>query len=461
MISQITIFRIRGLHGHLNLDVQFRDNRLIIVGENGSGKTSVLRLLFYFLSGQWTLLHGFHFASLELVIGQDAIALARSEIEAGLSQSEIRTTRRLPPSVRERFRRALQEVKTGRVSPGYLNELAERFRVPMHMLAEAYHDEGGDLFSDAIGQKLERLTEMRSRLGAQLLYLPTYRRIEEEFHFVVRDRSIEEAYEARRSVPSSSREEDSTELIEFGMGDVEAAVERVRTSLKEFARESLEKLTLGYLGDIVDKKYSTVDLGGITGADEGTIRRVLDRIGSHILAVRHKQHVMETVQNVRSAGRAGDEHERVICHYLLKLLEFQEQLGAEEQRITNFCDVCNRYFGEGGKRFIYDSSAFGFKIEAKGPSSELKLQNLSSGEKQAVSLFSHLYLSGTRRFFIIIDEPELSLSVPWQRTFLVDLLATGSCVGLVAATHSPFIYENTLSTYARGLGEFVVGALHA
>jgi predicted ATPase len=56
--------------------------------------------------------------------------------------------------------------------------------------------------------------------------------------------------------------------------------------------------------------------------------------------------------------------------------------------------------------------------------------------------------------FVIIDEPELSLSVPWQRRFLPDILATGQCKGLIAVTHSPFIFDNELETYVKSIMEF-------
>jgi hypothetical protein len=55
---------------------------------------------------------------------------------------------------------------------------------------------------------------------------------------------------------------------------------------------------------------------------------------------------------------------------------------------------------------------------------------------------------------VLIDEPELSLSVPWQKRFLVDIINGDFCAGLVAVTHSPFIYDNKLKPYAHSLGEF-------
>ena len=82
----------------------------------------------------------------------------------------------------------------------------------------------------------------------------------------------------------------------------------------------------------------------------------------------------------------------------------------------------------------------------------LEMSALSAGEKQIVSLFSHLYLSENQNHFVIIDEPELSLSVPWQRRFLPDILK--KCSGLFAVTHSPFIFDNVLGFHTHALDEF-------
>lgn len=126
--------------------------------------------------------------------------------------------------------------------------------------------------------------------------------------------------------------------------------------------------------------------------------------------------------------------------------------------MTKFCEVCSEYIVD--KLFVYDSASFTFRIVPAddGLSGQtVDPGDLSSGEKQIVSLFSHLYLSGLKRFFVLIDEPELSLSVPWQRRFLTDIAGGEFCAGLVAVTHSPYIYDNSLKSYAHSLGEFVRG----
>ena len=83
--------------------------------------------------------------------------------------------------------------------------------------------------------------------------------------------------------------------------------------------------------------------------------------------------------------------------------------------------------------------------------SSLKLSALSSGEKQIVSVFARLLLDPNKKYFIIIDEPELSLSIEWQQRLLPDIVDSSSCNQLIAVTHSPFIFDNELSQFAGSL----------
>ena len=56
---------------------------------------------------------------------------------------------------------------------------------------------------------------------------------------------------------------------------------------------------------------------------------------------------------------------------------------------------------------------------------------------------------------MIIDEPELSLSVEWQERILEDIVECTKCDQLVVATQSPFVYDNTLISYAHAMDEFL------
>ena len=121
-----------------------------------------------------------------------------------------------------------------------------------------------------------------------------------------------------------------------------------------------------------------------------------------------------------------------------------------ETPIQEFVKICNSYLY--GKSFIFDNVSYDVII-SHNSGKPVDLEELSSGEKQIVSLFSHLLLDGEQENYIVIDEPELSLSVDWQLRFLEDVCRLESCKLLCAVTHSPFIFENSLDSHTVDLME--------
>ena len=69
----------------------------------------------------------------------------------------------------------------------------------------------------------------------------------------------------------------------------------------------------------------------------------------------------------------------------------------------------------------------------------IKADSLSAGEKQVLGFLAYnAFFENTP---IIIDEPELSLHVDWQRQLVPALLSQGTSNQFIMATHSPFIYS--------------------
>ncbi|WGK70381.1 AAA family ATPase [Candidatus Haliotispira prima] len=452
---ELTRFRIKKLYGRQDCTLKFSDNRLILVGENGAGKTTVLRILFLVLSCQWSGLSKYAFDSVSITLGGKSLTISKSDISKQAPFSDKRFLKRLPLPVRDHVRMMLS--REGDIDINELEFICEQYGVSARVVMRELHSQSGLFGGAGIKPEVEeKLGDLKSHIEKnQILYLPTYRRIEQELSYIFTDFDTDEfrRNQRRRMLPfHGSDKQVYTELVEFGMNDVKEAIDRKLEYLKEFTRNKLNSLTLAYLGDVVDKKYDKVDVKEIKAVEEETVRNILERIDPKILAKSSKEHLVDTIQNVKNDAKI-DEHQKVICHYFSKLLSFHQELEREEQGILRFCEVCNNYMGD--KYLKYTSSSFDFKVAGKKHDDAIELSQLSSGEKQIVSLFSHLYLSGDITFFVMIDEPELSLSVPWQSKFLQDISQSDLCSGFLAVTHSPFIYENDLEKYAHSLGEFI------
>lgn len=448
---EISKFSISKLHGSYDFELLFKDNTLILLGENGSCKTTIIKMLFYTLSLQWGKLSSYNFEKIELHFENNLkkYIIQKKDI-VSISEIDMRRLHHLPPYIRHEM---MDMRRRNDFDIDRIQHLCMMYDIPMEYVL-GIANEIPDLFSETSNKNQRRLMKVREELkellqDIHILYLPTYRRIEQELKVVLAGKIDEDEY--RQNKHNRSNQEPFTELIEFGMKDVQEAINTTLTTLKESSRNNLNQMTLGYLGDIVEEKYADIEITELKDVEDDTIQSIMNRVDESILSASSKYKLSNTLKSIKNNGVHND-HDKVVCHYFIKLLHSHNELIQKEKNIREFISVCSRYLKN--KTISYDSPTFTFSIQSNRDGQNVELYQLSSGEKQIVSLFSQLYLSNQQNYFVLIDEPELSLSVQWQRAFLEDIKNSQFCCGLVAVTHSPFIFENSLEVYARGLSEF-------
>jgi predicted ATPase len=447
-------FRIEGLHGRRTIEIPIEDGKLILVGENGTGKSTVASILFFFLSGQWHRLEDYEFDSVSGVFEPSVITITHDQLRSdhpARGQHRRHFSPRLWTSFVQHFRSSdIEEVLGNRDK---VLEMAESLDMPASMV-EQMIVEMLETTPEARLELVNRANQLRDLLEAQVLFLPTYRRIEQDMRSIFRGHE-REIGAIRKRLRRRTRIGSYIELVEFGMGDVKQAFEDRMAQIKDEARNGLNNLTGAYLRDVIRGEHEDVSFKGIESVFDADINAILDRLDESILPEGDKEHLLHVIDDIRAAEEIG-ESEKVAAHFLSKLVELQDEQKENEREVREFVRVCNDYLV--GKYIEYDDH--NYRIVVQGAfgnqeiEDEIELSMLSSGEKQIVSLFSHIYLSSVPQFFVIIDEPELSLSVPWQKRFLPDILASRRCDSLVAVTHSPFIFDNALDAHVHSLAEF-------
>src|SRR5689334_9274430 len=91
-------FYVRGLHGNKDLLVSLHGDRLIIVGENGTGKSTLVNLIYYFITCQWNRLLEFRFQSISAKVDQTHVEITHVMLER-FQERRVNFTRNFPSSI--------------------------------------------------------------------------------------------------------------------------------------------------------------------------------------------------------------------------------------------------------------------------------------------------------------------------------------------------------------------------
>lgn len=481
MPALVQSFGIYGLHEYRDISLTTPHAAGILIARNGSGKTTLLAALHAFLKGQFYRLADLKFREIRCTI-------------RGIEEELV-----LPKAYLEIFPDTLQDSEAYRMARSiavdphdFLRFLSSDLDQVREDTRAAQDDPIFSLIYKAHGYSTRRALDLCERLqtnlyenflplaalsrslkqamkGVEVVYLPTYRRVELPL--------IAEK-DGGRVVKKRPR-------LRFGggslfSGNIQFGLSDISDRLSELYRAILFESNSGYRtasADIIrelmdgtfDRKEFT-DAALPTQEDLGLFFSRVKEQGKHELrygSYRDDGLLPDMAQILTRTGRQTQTN-KFLIFFLSKLSDVINRTKGIEAPVTEFIEACNKYLSisddstslphsdfidrirSDDKVLRVDRENLSVYAQSVATGRRLSIDVLSSGEKQMVSLFASLFLYPHQKI-VLIDEPELSLSLDWQRRILTDVITAPTCAQFVAITHSPFVFDNPLEPFARPL----------
>ena len=444
--------RVDGLLGRFDHDIRFPQDWkfLIIHGPNGVGKTRLLELIYSVFTGSLARLARLPFSSVQFEFDdgtglevqrrrsstQDALPLDQEilqddEVDApeglvwrvlrpGSEPQEHTTTLKIGPDEYRRLRRLMSDSRYEQVNPDTWIDLRTHEELDSFEVAERA---GFDIMS---GQESEQFPSSFQRV------LQSH-----EIHFIATQRLLNTTQRSRTGRLSGQAHQQPT-VIAYA-NDLRQHLDATLASnsriSQELDRSFPKRLFEATLVEDTDKNLR------IRYEEQLKLRARLAAIA-----------ILDSSPDLPLP-------EQPLLEWQLKVL--RTYLGDVDEKLATFLpllirlellsDIINEKFLF--KRMEIDRvQGFAFYDEDSGK--RVAPEHLSSGEQHELILIYELIMNVTEHALVLIDEPEISLHVAWQKAFLDDLDRVASLRSLrfIIATHSPQIigdwWDRTVELYS-------------
>lgn len=453
---KITRFTVAKLHGFLNLELAFNDDLTIIVGRNGSGKTSALSLISDMLRLDIAAVRHVPFQSaiLDLVhpeLGAASVTAQNHEGARAISLSIAGQQATVPLDLPvELYAQGNRGTHTRFLLQGLFEYSSTQ---PVQHVTKGLDLREwlqlSELFSDAVRltfvkldrtivavdpdgvERIERVEAPKGRGGKT----PATDPIDEVL------RVTTQKYGEYKNKVEEIKNAAFNQLLQLHFEPVQQVSTRTKTS------QALLKTKLHQLRRRVEKSALL--------ADSPSLQTTTAKFFESFSELLFEQPTGSSVKKKTGRRSLQEESAQILLNLkerqLEKLLQIfeaeQEQAQQAYGPIKRYLDATTKFLRESGKSLEFDASLqLGFTVPSAdaydtGEGTRKRgLKELASGERQVIIVLTYLaFLSGERSIFIV-DEPELSLHLRWQG-YLVEALnrlRPGSCQ-IIVATHAPEI----------------------
>lgn len=416
----------------LQFKIVFNEDLSLLTGSNGSGKTTIIRLLQALLTASVKELNLIQFRTAELVIDHSnkkiTITAKYAEDTIDISVSGISDVLHVPKIDPEEIERRNTEVPRGedlfgeitvKISTTEVFKFLSSLESPV-ILGLERRSQVAQLTSDR-ERYLTRMSYssrrriIRGTLGISLtetqqMVQDAYRKIREfqdrqnqtlredillsMFNYTTSESVLPGKEEEMPSWQNQLQIIKRKREIESSLAGMVASKDRLSSAVEDFFRR-----VEGLFKQMEKHKKGGIDLDWLINKAQ------IDRIVS----------IAEIV----------DKHRTSMDEFMMPLNLFK--------------DTINGFYADSRKTIDIDPVGFLFVNRQDGKTTSVEA--LSSGERQLLIIFAHLMFnrySGKSNVFII-DEPELSLHLKWQGMFVEQISKLSPNTQFILATHSPEI----------------------
>lgn len=425
----ISRFHVEALNSYLNIDISFNNGLTIMYGMNGSGKTSVLKLISNIINGDIEeLVHtSFSYALLMLrTIDEGAVQIIVEKERSGVIYKIVSANgKRVWPENESRNDESVDDQARDFCKSSVLKFLKE---LPPFIFLDINRNYREFAEEDQYHHNREKFL-LRHAFSSSMR--TSLREIEKDKGLVVALSLIEEEMlKANRSETRLNNEFRNHVITE---------------SLKSTHIETID--TLAKETHLPDEEELT--------RQEDIVMSMIDNFERDSSELR--KHAEELFAGVRSLKRridcTGDEQAKpdhafieVIFNssklrYLKTISEIASQYNVKRSRafsrINTYISFINRFLELSEKKMIIQGGTLSIIHNQE----DFPYYYLSSGERQLIIIFAHLLFNSRlkKETVFLIDEPELSLHVAWQERLLPTILEARPDMQIVVATHAPSI----------------------
>ncbi|WAJ33812.1 AAA family ATPase [Arthrobacter sp. FX8] len=443
---------LRGLLGEFNHRVELPNGQemVILYGPNGVGKTHVLEFIHHALRGDWFRLQDMPFDSAEIGYDDGRALRFRFELTDRGVESDSPRRRALVSNAAPPLLVTLETDEATHVWQGPLRDFSDASPMMIRRVVErelGYRRVEPDMYLQPASDKRLSFAEVVSAESKNI-------------HKFLSSRYLDASADLQTVIPDAMQDyidEDSSILVETQrliMTQAGTPTTRERSSQPLLAIDqvsrSVQSLMEQALADNsrlsqrLDRTFPSrlFEPDAQVASSEKEIRQLHQDQQDFRSRLANYHLGGEDESNVELPQRPLESWEvKVLGRYLQDSARKLESFHQLLDKLDLFMNTLNsRFF----RKRIYLTSERSLAIEnTRGDT--LTVSDLSSGEQHELILLKYLLFDTNPGSIVLIDEPEISLHVSWQKAFLEDLSHVSSISSLrfIIATHSPQIINNS------------------